>query len=268
MDNPWSDFVATPPSLASATLGDYYDPILPAPTDFYLSEQQVANVFEPPEPVSRPSHTFGNQSSAPVSFASPFASSGYAAPVPEYNEIENRTLLIMNLDPETTEEEIDAHFNPFNSIRHLDISSLSSGQVTIEYYDLRHALDIKRTKNNEIVRGAVVSVCFAPLAKIDDVKKPPNNGTIVVFHLQTGLTDDQIQMAFGQYGDVRQIRGTPMKPTQRFIEYWDVRSAERALDGLNGKYMMGSKVSIEFSLPGGFRRNVQRPDGSSGRGPS
>jgi RNA recognition motif-containing protein len=264
MDNPWSDFVATPPSLASATLGEYYDPSLPAPTDFYLSEQQVAKVFEPPESVSRP---FGNQTSVSISVNSPFSPANYSPPVPEYSEFENRTLLIMNLDPETTGEEIDAHFNPCNSIRHLDISSLSSGQVSIEYFDLRHALDVKRTKNNEIIRGAMVSICFAPLAKIDDVKKPPNNGTIVVFHLQSGLTDDQIQMAFGQYGDIRQIRGTPMKPTQRFIEYWDVRSAESALDGLNGKYLMGSKVSIEFSLPGGIKRNLLTA-GNSGRGPA
>jgi RNA recognition motif-containing protein len=132
--------------------------------------------------------------------------------------------------------------------------------VTIEYYNLKNAQNLKRLMNGVKVGVNMIMVSYAPLSKIDDPKKPPNNGTIVVFHLPQGISPSDIEEAFGQFGEIRQIRGTPTKPTQRFIEFWDIRAAERALNGLSGKYLMGSRVSIEFSLPGGFRRVVQRTD--------
>jgi RNA recognition motif-containing protein len=185
----------------------------------------------------------------------------FSAPVSEFNEIENRTLLVTNLHPDTTDEEMMMAFNPYDTIRNMEYcETMDCCEARIEYFDLRHAQQVKRNANNTILHGNVISVVYAPLPKIDDPRKPPNNGTIVVFHLPTGLTPQLIESTFSEFGDIRQVRGTPTKPTQKFIEYWDIRGAEKALDELNGKYVMGSRVSIEFSLPGGFRRNVQRGD--------
>ena len=41
---------------------------------------------------------------------------------------------------------------------------------------------------------------------------------------------------------------------QKFIEYWDIRSAEKALNEMNNQVVGGSKISIDFSVPGGMRR--------------
>jgi RNA recognition motif-containing protein len=244
MEIPWSDFIATPPNFTSAPQCyrmDYFDQPTP---DLVLSEDQVCHIFTDPPPAV---------------FRAPPAMSSFSAP--DFNEIENRTLLVTNLHPDTTDDEIMAAFNPYETIRHIDYcDTIDSCEVRIEYFDLRHAQQIKRNVNNTTLHGNVISVVYAPLPKIDDPRKPPNNGTIVVFHLPTGLTPQLIESTFSEFGDIRQVRGTPTKPTQKFIEYWDIRAAEKALDGLNGKYVMGSRVSIEFSLPGGFRRNVQRPD--------
>jgi RNA recognition motif-containing protein len=111
------------------------------------------------------------------------------------------------------------------------------------------------------IRGCAASLSYAPLARIEGLRNPPNNGTIVVFQLPAGITNQQIEATFGLFGEIRQVRGTPSKPTQKFVECWDIRDAQKALDALNGQYLMGSRVSIEFSLPGGFRRNVQQPPG-------
>jgi RNA recognition motif-containing protein len=259
MENSWSDFVATPPGLGSASqflrFGEFYDQIFPPPQDYYITEDQVSDVFAPPEQSQRPLAPLA------INFPPQFS----APPAPEFSEIENRAILISNLDPQTTQAEIEKTFCPTDSVKSIDLSALDTGAVTIDYYSLKTAMDLKQSLNGEVIRGSSVSISFAPLPKIEDMKKPPNNGTIVVFHLPNGVTQEQIHSAFSQFGDIRQIRGTPSKPTQRFIEYWDIRGAEKALDGLNGKYVMGSRVSIEFSLPGGFRRNVQRGNGG-GRG--
>jgi RNA recognition motif-containing protein len=245
MEIPWSDFIATPPSFASASQPyrtDYFDPTL---QDFLISEEQVSTIFE----------------ATPAPFRAPQPMPAFAGPVSEFNEIENRTLLVSNLHPETTEEEIANAFNLFDRIRNIEYGQVVDYcEAKIEYFDLRHAQQVKRTAHNMTLHGSVISVVYAPLPKIEDPRKPPNNGTIVVFHLPPGLTPQQIESTFGEFGDIRQVRGTAGKPTQKFIEYWDIRAAERALDGLNQRYVMGSRVSIEFSLPGGFRRNVQRGD--------
>lgn len=181
-----------------------------------------------------------------------------------FNEIENRTLLITNLSPQITLEEIKQVFDPTNNSKNIDTSNLkTNNSITIEYFDLRQAQSIKRKCNGISINlqssygTGPVSVSFAPLKKIPDPRRPPNNGTIVVFHLPAGVTESHIENSFGCFGQIREIRGTPQKPGQRFIEFWDTRDAEAALNALNGKYVMGSKVSIEFSLPGGFRRNIQ-----------
>lgn len=255
--NNWSDFVATPPSLQSAspsvTLNDFLGNGIQAPSNFIISEDAVTNIFEqsvPPTPLIQ-------QSPPP-----PPPMMQYQQPVyqQEYNEIENRQLMITNANPVTTLEEINQVFNVYSSIKTIDTANLQNGIFYVDYYDLRHAQQIKRMTNGTLLHGNIIGVVYAPLQIIADPRKPPNNGTIVVFHLPSGITNQHIETSFGQYGEIRQIRGTPTKPTQRFVEYWDTRAAEAALNGLSGKYVMGSRVSIEFSLPGGFRRNVQRPD--------
>jgi hypothetical protein len=255
MESPWSDFVVTPPSLASVPAYEVFDPIGPPTSDVYLTEEQVSNVF-------RPAQSFPPSQPIAFGFNAPFQQTPqFPMAAPEFSEVENRAIQIKNIDPQTTEDEIHEIFNAGTAARKVDLSGLPDGEVFIEYFDLRRAIEMKRSKNGEIVGSSQIAISFAPLAKIPDPKRPPNNGTIVVFNLQNGLTDEQIQSTFGHFGDIREIRVTPGKPTQRFIEYWDLRAAEKAVDGLNQKYVMGSKVSMEFSLPGGFRRNAQRPDG-------
>ena len=254
----WSDLLETPPSynesLGSPQLIMCLDPYQQPAQDYAIAEPQIREdvfVMQRKERV------------VPISSQQVQSSSGYN-PVIQFpnqykgqSEFEDRTLIATNVHPETTREEIMAVFDPYNSIKNIDMSLIADGFCSVEYYDLRHANNVKRIANTATLHGNVIVVSYAPLSRIGDCKKPPNNGTIVVFHLPaTGVTDKQIEMTFGQFGEIRQIRGTPSKPTQRFIEYWDTRAAEEALNSLNGKYVMGSKISIEFSLPGGFRKNA------------
>ena len=278
MDN-WSDFLATPPNFGSCSpsfpMNDLLgDSSLQQPSNYIIPSNQYSNIFpnqnqmqssQQPQINSVINSPPVDASHSPDSASPPqqqTSNSNFPSYQEPYNEIENRSLLASGLNPQTTFEEIKQKFDPNNSTKNIELSNLPNGQIIIEYYDLRDAQTYKRFLNGTTLHGAVINVAYAPLQKIDDPRKPPNNGTIVVFHLPNGMTDHHIESTFGHFGEIRQIRGTPAKPTQRFIEFWDTRSAENALTNLSGRYVMGSRVSIEFSLPGGFRRNVQRVDQS------
>ncbi|KAH0795952.1 protein MEI2-like 3 isoform X2 [Histomonas meleagridis] len=248
----WSDFVQTPPNYSTSPS---YGPF----SEFNESwlQPQTFQVLLNEENYPNNNASVESPLQVPVQGQQQFQS---YVPYNDYNEIENRTITITNINPHVTQAEIEEAFTTSSSVKSIDTSKLDSGVVTIEYYDLRDAMKAKKMKNGTTLHGNAIMVSYAPLPKIDDPKKPPNNGTIVVFHLPSGINDQHIESSFGQFGEIRQIRGTPAKPNQRFIEYYDTRAAEAALNGLSGKFVMGSRVSIEFSLPGGFRRNAQKQD--------
>jgi RNA recognition motif-containing protein len=86
-------------------------------------------------------------------------------------------------------------------------------------------------------------------------RKPPNNGTVVIFHLLPGTTDEAVGEALSKYGTVRQVRSPPDRDTQRFVEFWDLRDAERAVKEMRGRVILNARVSVEYSLPGGCRKD-------------
>lgn len=55
-------------------------------------------------------------------------------------------------------------------------------------------------------------------------------------------------------GPIKEVRHTPWKKNQRFLEFFDIRDAARALRQMNGKEIHGKPVVIEFSKPGGHGR--------------
>lgn len=54
-------------------------------------------------------------------------------------------------------------------------------------------------------------------------------------------------------GTIKELRETPYKKHQRFVEFYDVRDAAKALDRMNGEEICGKQVVIEFSRPGGHK---------------
>lgn len=55
-------------------------------------------------------------------------------------------------------------------------------------------------------------------------------------------------------GPIKELRETPSKKHQKFVEFYDVRDAAKALKEMNGKEIRGKAVVIEFSRPGGHSR--------------
>lgn len=57
-------------------------------------------------------------------------------------------------------------------------------------------------------------------------------------------------------GEVKQVRETPYKREQRFVEFFDVRDAAKALRVMNGKVISGKPMVIQFSRPGGLTKKL------------
>jgi len=55
-------------------------------------------------------------------------------------------------------------------------------------------------------------------------------------------------------GPIKELRDTPWKKNQRFVEFFDTRDAAKALKHMNGKQIHGKPIIIEFSRPGGHTR--------------
>jgi RNA recognition motif-containing protein len=167
-------------------------------------------------------------------------------------EIETRSIHASNLDPLCSAAELRDLANPFGDIEQIDLDGILMGIAVIRFFDLRAAQQMRLTKLS--LRGRTLKFTYGPLLPIVDARRPPNNGTIVVFHLRKGIDDQAVMAEFGQYGDVRQIRSAPAKVTQRFVEFYDTRSAMKALKALKGRKVLNSKVSVEYSLPGGHHK--------------
>lgn len=145
----------------------------------------------------------------------------------------------------------------------------------ISYFDIRDAKTAMQNLQNKVVRGRKLDIHYsipkvyhdlqsrsrrlsslitmdAPLSPQDNPsEKDQNQGTLVVFNLDPSTTDEELIEIFGQYGEIKEIRATPNKKHHKFIEFYDVRHAERAMKCLNKTEIKGKKIKIEPSRPGG-----------------
>lgn len=167
-------------------------------------------------------------------------------------ELGTRGVVLSDVPDGVEIEEITETVQKYGPVERVDKEE--DGSFIVYYFDIRSSQWLR--KADVMIGGQLVSLSFAALEEVKDQKKPPNNGTIVVFHLPADTPMDELNRMFAVFGQIKQIRHTPFKTTQRFIEYYDKRAAEEALTKLNGKFVRESRISIEYSLPGGFRRNT------------
>ncbi|OHT14306.1 hypothetical protein TRFO_15329 [Tritrichomonas foetus] len=178
-----------------------------------------------------------------------------------YNEIPSRCLMLSNISPNATRDDLIYIFNYFGQYEYCDLEKLSSGVASVQFYNMEDA-QMMRVSNVFICNKKVTSIFhIESQVNPNNSKCPPNNGTIVLFHLPRDISENMLMDIFSQFGKIRQIRHTPSKDSQKFIEFYDTRAAEKALKALNGKPLnkkYSSRVSIEYSLPGGFKKNIQK----------
>ncbi|GAQ81819.1 Protein Mei2 [Klebsormidium nitens] len=203
------------------------------------------------------------------------ASAGFAPPLPRetesavtgpmagehpYGEHPSRTLFVRNINSNVEDSELRALFEQYGAIRQLYTACKHRGFVMISYYDIRAARSAMRALQNKPLRRRKLDIHFS-IPKENPSDKDVNQGTLVVFNLDSSVTNEELRQIFSQHGEVKEIRETPHKRHHKFIEFYDIRAADAALRALNRSDIAGKRIKLEPSRPGGARRimNVAVP---------
>nr|XP_024396738.1 protein MEI2-like 5 isoform X2 [Physcomitrium patens] len=171
-----------------------------------------------------------------------------------YGEHPSRTLFVRNINSNVEDTELKQLFEQYGAIRTLYTACKHRGFVMISYYDIRAARSAMRALQNKPLRRRKLDIHFS-IPKDNPSDKDVNQGTLVVFNLDASVSNDDLRQIFGAYGEVKEIRETPHKRHHKFIEFYDVRSAEAALRALNRSDIAGKRIKLEPSRPGGARRS-------------
>ena len=125
----------------------------------------------------------------------------------------------------------------------------SHGFLLASFFDLREA-----KQAHKFLREKYQTHYALAKDVLNDIEQ--NQGTLVVFNIEFSVTNNDLKELFGQYGDIKEIRETPNKKHHKFIEYFDLRDAQKALNELNQVELKGRKLKIEPSRPGGIRQRI------------
>lgn len=220
-----------------------------------------------------------------------------SAPTPSvehpFGEHPSRVLFVRNINSAISDEELHELFGAYGDIRSIYSACRYRGFVIVSYWDIRDAKSAMRHLRNVRVRGRRLDIHYS-IPKENPSEKELNQGTLVVFNLDKSITNADLLKTFSKFGSVKDIRETPNKvqarslpfyvlafrrsfvyisqspnfniPSRistftqgyhRFIEFFDVRDAERAMNALNRTEIPGNKgkkIKIEPSRPGGARK--------------
>ncbi|KAK7306181.1 hypothetical protein VNO77_44107 [Canavalia gladiata] len=207
----------------------------------------------------------------PVAVALPYPPplSPYVTPPhPHLSTSATRSLLLSPV-PIITESALRTQLQVFGDVRALQMEALRHGIVTVHFYDLRHAESafaairmhhaphhpqfFASPSSPGLVAGRPVWAHYV-LPSCNALPDGQNQGTLVVFNLDAEASTENLRRVFEAFGPIKELRDTPWKKNQRFVEFFDIRDAAKALKHMNGKEIHGKPVVIEFSRPGGHTR--------------
>jgi hypothetical protein len=164
-------------------------------------------------------------------------------------------LEVTNFDPDgTTATTVGEVAQRFGAVESIDTSERRSGKIFVKFFDLRSALAMHSSPSK--FGKCQWMIRFAAEQQIGDRQHPQNNGTIVIFNGIPNISDEMIWVELSKCGDIREIRSSPYSSTKKgaahkFIEFWDLRASQAAVNRIKRTGLFGAKVSADFSRPGG-----------------
>ncbi|KAF8724786.1 hypothetical protein HU200_020720 [Digitaria exilis] len=162
----------------------------------------------------------------------------------------SRTLIIKNISPSIEDSELRVQLQQYGDIQALHTSFKNHGFVTVSYYDIRAAQNAMRVLHNKTLGLMNLDVQFS-ITKVNTENKDPNNGILAVSIIDSSISSHDLLRIFSVYGDVKEIFKAPTSYNKNFVEYYDIRAAELALNKLNNSDMSCSKIKVEHSRSGG-----------------
>ncbi|CAD5324169.1 unnamed protein product [Arabidopsis thaliana] len=189
-----------------------------------------------------------------------------------------RSLSLISVPRDVTESTVRRDLEVYGDVRGVQMERISEGIVTVHFYDIRDAKRAVRevcgrhmqqqarggsvwsSPSTSSARGFVSGRPVWAQFVVPATSAVPggcNQGTLVIFNLDPEVSSITLRQIFQVYGPIKELRETPYKKHQRFVEFYDLRDAARAFDRMNGKEIGGKQVVIEFSRPGGIKNRFR-----------
>eukprot|EP00029_Vermamoeba_vermiformis_P007110 TRINITY_DN297_c0_g1_i2.p1 TRINITY_DN297_c0_g1~~TRINITY_DN297_c0_g1_i2.p1 ORF type:complete len:388 (+),score=36.08 TRINITY_DN297_c0_g1_i2:98-1261(+) len=166
-----------------------------------------------------------------------------------------RTLFVRNISYDYSPDEIEQMFAKYGKIKKFFNLISKRGMAFITYFDLRHADKAKRELQDYKVNGRSIDIHYSlPKDEEKDQEEDPNNGTlfITIRNATQPIGNTEVRKFFEGFGDVREVRDCRNSPTQKFVEFWDLRDCQNVYDNQQGAPLLGGSLDIKFA-------HVQRP---------
>ncbi|KAK6924601.1 Mei2-like, C-terminal RNA recognition motif [Dillenia turbinata] len=164
----------------------------------------------------------------------------------------SRTLFVRNINSNVEDSELRVLFEQFGDIRTLYTVCKHRGFVMISFYDIRAAQNALRMLQNKPLRRRKLDIHYS-IPKDNPPEKDVNQGMLVVSNLDPSISNDDLHQIFAVYGEIREIRETPLNCSHKFVEFYDVRAAEAALHALNKSDIGGKQFKLETSHANGAK---------------
>ncbi|EPS73221.1 hypothetical protein M569_01535, partial [Genlisea aurea] len=166
----------------------------------------------------------------------------------------SRTLFVRNINSNVEDSELTTLFEQYGDIRTLYTACKHRGFVMISYHDIRAACNAMKALQNKPLRRRKLDIHFS-IPKENTSDKDINQGTLAIFNLDSSVSNDDVLRIFGVYGEIKGIHEATDRSHHRFVEFYDIRSAESALHALNRSEIAGKRIRLE---PGGSKRSISQ----------
>ncbi|KAJ0256024.1 F120 [Hirschfeldia incana] len=190
--------------------------------------------------------------------------------LPPSLSIPTRTLVLLPVPADVSESSIRRDLEVFGEVRGVQMERAHEGIVTVHFYDLRHSQralteirELHMHQHQQVRFGAARGLVSGRTAwahfvfpHFRAVPEGNNQGSLVVFNLEPSVSSGALRQIFESYGKVKELRETPFKREQRFVEFYDVRDAALARREMDGKSIDGKPIVVQFSRPGGFNKKL------------
>eukprot|EP00914_Ancora_sagittata_P025039 GHVO01049953.1.p1 GENE.GHVO01049953.1~~GHVO01049953.1.p1 ORF type:complete len:259 (-),score=48.37 GHVO01049953.1:72-848(-) len=163
----------------------------------------------------------------------------------------SRTLYLTRLNHEATEETLRSICAPIGEVRRYNIDP-SRQCAYVEFLDIRSAEKARNILRWQTIGGRQVEVQYCrPNARA--TAKESNTGTLYVRpvtserNFQDPNTAEEYRKLFEMYGEVKKVNSNRKREAEKFVEFYDLRSAEQALQNLNGYNFNGVILEVQFA---------------------
>ncbi|GFZ03952.1 MEI2-like protein 5 [Actinidia rufa] len=174
-----------------------------------------------------------------------------------HGEHPSRTLFVRNINCNVEDSELRVLFEQYGDIRNLYTACKHRGFVMISYFDTRATRSAMQALQNKLVGGRKLDIHYS-IPKDNTSRKDIDQGTVSVFNLDSSISNDDLRQIFGIYGEIKEIRETPLQSHHKYIEFYDIRAAEAVCCALNKCNIAGKRIRLEPSFLEGTRQSLMQ----------